>query len=485
MAVGGSDRADAGAWVQSARSSAAPPGRDATASDRTSTQSRARFGEALSVARSRDTTASRATATRGPARAAPGDTHTGIARRETAAERSDGDAPPASRHADDVPAKSGIKAAPPAKDAVRGERPDAATPCDPGQSQPVPGAAAGASEAVTTPDDTSKAADTAKDEAKADGAKADEAKAAKPAIDPNAAATGQAAATAPPQPGLVAPWPASAGGGAVAAGPDGAQVQSATGAVAASPDGATTAATGSAIPATDGAGGAPQAGAEPASLTAGTTGTEAVPAKTQADAPGEAAEPDFLSMLADSSQDAGRSAAGPSPVAAAPASAAPGATHTAPSTAPAAQAAAASQAAPAVRIGQVPMTIGLRSLQGSSEFQIRLDPAELGRIEVKLEIDKARGTVMTHLVVDRPETLLMLQRDAGQLQQALSQAGLDASGGVGVSLRGDDGARNRSQGEGGNRSRGGGAWTAEMPDAAQEAAPVRALRGYGGLDIRI
>ncbi|MFC6740326.1 flagellar hook-length control protein FliK [Methylobacterium tardum] len=59
------------------------------------------------------------------------------------------------------------------------------------------------------------------------------------------------------------------------------------------------------------------------------------------------------------------------------------------------------------------------------EFQIRLDPVELGRIDVKLEIDKARGTVTTHLVVDRPETLAMLQRDAGQLQQALSQAGLD------------------------------------------------------------
>ncbi len=98
--------------------------------------------------------------------------------------------------------------------------------------------------------------------------------------------------------------------------------------------------------------------------------------------------------------------------------------HAAPATNPAAP------TPPAVPVGQVPMTIGLRSLAGSSEFQIRLDPAELGRIEVKLEIDRAKGTVSTHLTVDRPDTLALLQRDAGQLQQALTQAGLDPGAGA-------------------------------------------------------
>jgi flagellar hook-length control protein FliK len=141
---------------------------------------------------------------------------------------------------------------------------------------------------------------------------------------------------------------------------------------------------------------------------------------------------------------------------------------------------------PAVPIGQVPMTIGLRSLAGSSEFQIRLDPAELGRIDVKLEIDKARGTVTTHLVVERPETLAMLQRDAGQLQQALSQAELDPSGGgLNLSLRSDGNAQGGAGGQGDAPRNGQAAWAQDRAEAPQETAPTRWLRGYGGLDIRI
>lgn len=486
MAVGGSDWADAGAWVQSARSpAAARPGRDAGASERTDTRSRARFGEALDATRSRDETVSRAPA----AREASRDARTEIAKRETgAAERTAGDWPQASRRADDAPVGGRGKAGRPEQDAVRRERADDT---------------ATASQDPTEAGDAGKAGDTGRagDTAKADGTgKDDAAKVAEAATDPDvAAATGRAAGIATPQPNLAALFAALTGGGAVAAGAEGAAtgaaggepIQGATGPGATGPGatspfgGSTTAATGSATQATVGAAGAPQAGAGPASPTDGPAIAEAVHAKPRGDASEGASQPDFLTALSDASRDAAQGAAGPSPVAAIPASAAPSATHAASSAAPAAQAAAASQAAPAVQIGQVPMTIGLRSLQGSSEFQIRLDPAELGRIEVKLEIDKARGTVMTHLVVDRPETLQMLQRDVGQLQQALSQAGLDASGGVGVSLRGDGGAQNGSPSEGENRSRGGGAWSAEGAEPVQEAAPMRVLRGYGGLDIRI
>ncbi len=134
------------------------------------------------------------------------------------------------------------------------------------------------------------------------------------------------------------------------------------------------------------------------------------------------------------------------------------------------------------------MAIGLRSLNGSNAFQIRLDPIELGRVDVKLEIDKARGTVTTHLVVDRPETLAMLQRDANQLQQALTQAGLDPSaGGLNLSLRGDGSAQTGGgNGQQGSSPQGGSAgWTRDQAEAPQEIAPTRWLRGYGGLDIRI
>ncbi|MEV8755850.1 flagellar hook-length control protein FliK, partial [Klebsiella variicola] len=91
-------------------------------------------------------------------------------------------------------------------------------------------------------------------------------------------------------------------------------------------------------------------------------------------------------------------------------------------------------------------------------------------IDVKLEIDKARGTVMTHLVVDRPETLALLQRDAGQLQQALTQAGLDpSSGGLNLSLRSDGGAAGGGGGQQDNAARGGAQnWLRDQAEAPQD-----------------
>jgi len=64
--------------------------------------------------------------------------------------------------------------------------------------------------------------------------------------------------------------------------------------------------------------------------------------------------------------------------------------------------------------------------QGQNHFQIRLDPADLGRVDVKLAIDQT-GAVNARLTVERPETLDLLRRDASQLGQAFSQAGLDGS----------------------------------------------------------
>ncbi|QGY01061.1 flagellar hook-length control protein FliK [Methylobacterium mesophilicum SR1.6/6] len=244
----------------------------------------------------------------------------------------------------------------------------------------------------------------------------------------------------------------------------------------------------------------------PVAAVQGKAGKGAAPVEAAPAASGDAAETaatkgtDFLAALAEASQDGGQSlAAGPAatpqgapPVQGSPpptgptaASAGPSATGQAAATP---QTAAPVQTEAAIPIGQVPMAIGLRSLGGSNEFQIRLDPAELGRIDVKLAIDKAHGTVMTHLVVDRPETLAMLQRDAGQLQQALSQAGLDPSGGgLNLSLRGDGSAQGGGGSQQDNAPRGGAvSWNRDQAEAPQEIiAPTRWLRGYGGVDIRI
>lgn len=63
---------------------------------------------------------------------------------------------------------------------------------------------------------------------------------------------------------------------------------------------------------------------------------------------------------------------------------------------------------------------------GAARFQIRLNPPEMGKIDVKMEIDNS-GAINARLTVERPETLDLLQRDSRALERALAQAGLDES----------------------------------------------------------
>ncbi len=63
----------------------------------------------------------------------------------------------------------------------------------------------------------------------------------------------------------------------------------------------------------------------------------------------------------------------------------------------------------------------------SKDITVRLDPPDLGKVEIRMNIDKNQ-TVRTHIMVEKPETYLMLQRDSQVLQRALANAGLDVSG---------------------------------------------------------
>ena len=68
-----------------------------------------------------------------------------------------------------------------------------------------------------------------------------------------------------------------------------------------------------------------------------------------------------------------------------------------------------------------------RHLQnGTSRFEIRLNPPELGRIDVRMEVDNS-GNVVARLAVERSETLDLLQRDQRSLERALADAGLDSA----------------------------------------------------------
>lgn len=75
---------------------------------------------------------------------------------------------------------------------------------------------------------------------------------------------------------------------------------------------------------------------------------------------------------------------------------------------------------------------------GVSRFEVRLDPPELGRIDVRLDMN-ADGRVAASLTVDRPETLDLLQRDSRLLQKALEEAGVSIDdGAMNFSLRDDN-----------------------------------------------
>ena len=140
----------------------------------------------------------------------------------------------------------------------------------------------------------------------------------------------------------------------------------------------------------------------------------------------------------------------------------------------------------AVPLSGLAVEIAANVKSGKSSFEIRLDPADLGRIDVRVQIDQ-NGQVTSHLTVEKPETLSMLQQDAPQLQQALTDAGLKTdSGGLQFSLR-DQSSSGQNSGNGGN----GNAQRLIISDD-DAVAPVVAGRSYGrslsssgGVDIRV
>lgn len=63
----------------------------------------------------------------------------------------------------------------------------------------------------------------------------------------------------------------------------------------------------------------------------------------------------------------------------------------------------------------------------TKNITLQLDPPELGRVEVRMSFGKGKD-VKAVLLVEKPETLTMLQRDAHVLERALIDSGLDAGG---------------------------------------------------------
>lgn len=129
--------------------------------------------------------------------------------------------------------------------------------------------------------------------------------------------------------------------------------------------------------------------------------------------------------------------------------------------------------------------IAVKSAAGTKTFDIRMDPPELGRVDVHLSVDRD-GKVQAMLSAEHPRTLELLQRDSQHLERALKDAGLDLSNNsLNFSLKGE-----------GRQGDGGGAFTARarsMPNAVvarAEAANASVSNfnyasGDGRLDIRV
>lgn len=141
----------------------------------------------------------------------------------------------------------------------------------------------------------------------------------------------------------------------------------------------------------------------------------------------------------------------------------------------------------AVPVAAIAVEIAASAQIGRSRFEIRLDPPELGRIEVKLDVDR-QGQVTSHIIVEKAATLDLLRRDAPQLERALQDAGLKTSdNGLQFSLRDQQSQTGRQNADDNRRH------AQHLMITEDETAPREvASRGYGrmlgtsgGIDMRV
>ena len=141
--------------------------------------------------------------------------------------------------------------------------------------------------------------------------------------------------------------------------------------------------------------------------------------------------------------------------------------------------------AQAIPVNAIAVEIAGQAKAGNSRFEIRLDPAELGRIDVRLDIDRD-GNVTSRLVIERADTYDLLRRDQSTLERALQQAGLKTSdNALEFSLRDQGFAQQQRQND--DTPRGVRAFVAERDVMPSEAANgyARLLGGRIGVDIRV
>lgn len=141
---------------------------------------------------------------------------------------------------------------------------------------------------------------------------------------------------------------------------------------------------------------------------------------------------------------------------------------------------------PAHALGQIAVKINRAVADQQDQISFQLRPGDLGRIDVKLEF--ADGRMRAAIVVENPQTLDLLQRDARSLERALGDAGVKTdAGSLSFSLREDP----RQAFAGREDARSGGGRSAPVDgeregDAATAAMVSSYVRvGNGRVDVRV
>ena len=133
----------------------------------------------------------------------------------------------------------------------------------------------------------------------------------------------------------------------------------------------------------------------------------------------------------------------------------------------------------------------IKKLEGrSTRFDLELDPAGLGRVDVRIEIG-AGGHISAAMSFETAHAASELRARANELRQALEQAGFSLSGGLSFDVTGDRGQARQDQQEAHQQAFRGQAFQAALvtADDAADAAVNGALRLRRGvtshLDLRI
>jgi hypothetical protein len=135
-------------------------------------------------------------------------------------------------------------------------------------------------------------------------------------------------------------------------------------------------------------------------------------------------------------------------------------------------------------VAQVVVQVTKAVSEGNDRITIKLSPADLGRIDVRLDIG-SDGKIQAVFAADKPQTVEMLQRDARELERSLQDAGLRAdSGSLSFNLRGEQRDANGSAFAGGPSRTSDVDALAEVPAAAAQVYSGTSAAN-GRLDIHV